>query len=242
MTPDDPFSPKSPASIAPSTSGEDPLRPRIRVRPTRDADLDALSALSRAVYRHQEPWTRAELAAQRRAFPRGQLVAVETRTQRIVGMAASLRIRWADYKASDPYDRLTAKGTFRNHNPRGETLYGGEVMVHPRSRGLGVGRRLYAARRALARALGATSIRAGGRLPRYSLYAGQMSVFDYVGRVVRGEMRDPTLSFQLREGFEVLGVVRNYDTDDVQSLGYAALIEWRNTSASVQEAKVQHPE
>jgi hypothetical protein len=39
---------------------------------------------------------------------------------------------------------------------------------------------------------------------------------------------DPTLSFQLKEGFHVLAVVPHYLTDDPESMGYAAVIEWLN--------------
>src|SRR5262249_10234802 len=39
---------------------------------------------------------------------------------------------------------------------------------------------------------------------------------------------DQTLSFQLHEGFHVLAVVPHYLSDDPDSLGYAALIEWLN--------------
>jgi len=48
-------------------------------------------------------------------------------------------------------------------------------------------------------------------------------------------MGDPTLSFQLKQGFEVLAVVRNYLPHDTGSLGWAAVIEWIN-------ARVARPE
>ena len=45
---------------------------------------------------------------------------------------------------------------------------------------------------------------------------------------VQGQEHDPTLSFQLNEGFHVVAVVPHYITDDPESLGYAAVIEWLN--------------
>jgi hypothetical protein len=39
---------------------------------------------------------------------------------------------------------------------------------------------------------------------------------------------DPTLSFQLRRGFDVIAVVSNYLRHDPESLGYAAIIERLN--------------
>lgn len=55
-----------------------------------------------------------------------------------------------------------------------------------------------------------------------------MSAEEYVMRVVRGLLKGPTLSFQLREGFRVLEVIPDYLRHDPESLGYAALIEWLN--------------
>jgi hypothetical protein len=55
-----------------------------------------------------------------------------------------------------------------------------------------------------------------------------MSAEDYVTGVVNGTVSDPTLSFQLAEGFKVLGVVKHYLASDPESLGYAAVIEWLN--------------
>ena len=51
---------------------------------------------------------------------------------------------------------------------------------------------------------------------------------EYVIAVVEGLEYDPTLSFQLKEGFHVLAVVPHYLSDDPESLGYAAVIEWLN--------------
>ncbi len=53
-----------------------------------------------------------------------------------------------------------------------------------------------------------------------------MSAEDYVIRVIRKELRGPTLTFQLRQGFDVLAVVNGYPPGDPESLGWAAVIEW----------------
>jgi hypothetical protein len=101
-------------------------------------------------------------------------------------------------------------------------------MVHPNLQGSGIGRQLYQARRDLVRRLRLLRIRAGARLRGYHRYADCMSSEDYVKAVVRGELKDPTLTFQLRQRFRVLAVVANYLRHDPASLGYAAIIEWIN--------------
>jgi hypothetical protein len=96
----------------------------------------------------------------------------------------------------------------------------------PGLRGRGIGN--HARRRELAERLGLLRIRAGAPLSDYRRYAGQMTAVDYVIRVVNGEIGDPTLSFQLRQGFHVVAVVNNYLRHDPESVGYAAVIEWLN--------------
>lgn len=197
------------------------------VRQTRTADFEAITALTSEVYPGAPPWNIAQLTSHLEVFPEGQLVAVLD--DRIVGMAASLIILWDDYEASMTWKDFTAGGTFVNHDPeKGRTLYGAEIMVEPALQGRGVGKRLYAARRDLAKRLGLLRIRAGARLRGYHRYADRLSAEDYAIAVVQGRLSDPTLTFQLRQGFEALGVVSGYLKMDPESLGYAALIEWMN--------------
>ncbi len=152
-------------------------------------------------------------------------------------MAASLIVLWDDYEIMSSWRDLTDRGMFTNHDPeRGRTLYGAEVMVRPASQSAGIGRKLYKARRDLAERLGLLRIRAGARLRGYHRFAGRLSAEDYVIKVIHGELRDPTLSFQLKHGFEVLAVVPDYLRHDEESLGFAALIEWINKKA----AKAEH--
>ncbi len=96
-------------------------------------------------------------------------------------------------------------------------------------------RLLYAARRELVAGLGLRRIRAGARLRGYHRWADRRSPEDYVEGVVRGEIQDPTLSFQLRERFDVLAVVHAYLRNDPESLGYAAVIEWFNPAVALPE-------
>jgi predicted amidohydrolase len=149
--------------------------------------------------------------------------------QRIGGMAASLIILWDDYEMKATWRDFTDSGMFTNHDPaRGRTLYGAEVMVHPTYQGQGTGKQLYRARRKLVERLGLLRIRAGARLRHYHRHADRLSPAEYVIQVIQGKIGDPTLSFQLKQGFEVLAVVPNYLRHDPESLGYAAIIEWLN--------------
>jgi ribosomal protein S18 acetylase RimI-like enzyme len=205
-----------------------PHLPPVVIRQARHEDIGEIIALTREVYPDSPPWTEAQLSSHQEVFPEGQLVAVTGEQPRVVGMAASLIIRWDDYERHATWREFTAGGTFQNHDPTGRTLYGAEVMVHPSVQRRRIGKRLYAARREIAMRLYLLRIRAGARLRGYHRYAKRMSAEAYVLAVLRGEIKDPTLSFQLREGFRVFGIVEAYLGYDPDSLGFAALIEWLN--------------
>lgn len=202
------------------------------VRPARPQDVAGVIELCRRVYDQAPPWTETQLRSHQDVFPEGQLVAVND-AGRILGMAASLIVNWDDYDAWDNWRDFTDKGMFTNHDPdRGRTLYGAEVMVDPQMQGQGLGKKLYVARREVCQQFDLLRIRAGARLRGYHKHSSSLDAAEYVERVVRGELGDPTLSFQLRQGFEVLDVVQNYLRHDPESLGWAALIEWINRNAS----------
>lgn len=199
------------------------------MRNTGPEDFAGIVEMSRVVYPESPPWTERQLASHREHFPEGQHVAVDEASGRVAGMAASLIILWDDYEPAASWRDFTDVGMFTNHDPdEGHTLYGAEVMVDPRLQGRGLGKALYAARRELVRRLGLLRIRAGARLRGYHRHAHAMTAEEYVHRVVHGELGDRTLSFQLKEGFRVFGVVQHYLGHDPASLGCAALIEWLN--------------
>lgn len=209
---------------------------RIIVRNTRPEDFPAIIEMSRQVYAFGPPWTEAQLSSHLRVFPEGQFVAVEEPSGRVVGMAASLIVLWDDYDMQTNWRDFTDHGLFTNHDPeRGRTLYSAEVMVPPSLQRRGIGSKLYRARRELTQRLKLLRIRAGGRLRGYHRYADRMSAEEYVVKIVRGELKDPTLSFQLKCGFHVLAVVPDYLPKDPESLGWVAVIEWINDEVAKPE-------
>jgi predicted amidohydrolase/GNAT superfamily N-acetyltransferase len=204
--------------------------PRPVVRQATPSDIAQLVALNHEAYpdlrEDNVVWSERQLKSHLEVFPQGQLVAeVEGR---LVGAISSLVVDLGP----DPLRRhtwagVTDSGYFTNHDPRADTLYGADVYVHPAAQGRGVGAALYEARRALCRRLNLRRILCGGRLAGYYQHAALMTPEEYVARVEAGELRDRVLSFQLREGFVVRGVVPRY-LRDPRSLDHATLIEWLN--------------
>ena len=214
-------------------------RRAVVVTNTRPEHFAAIEQISASIYPNDEPWTRDYLESHLERYPEGQFVAVEEDTGRVVGMAASLILRWDDYDQLDSYNDFTDRGYFRNHDPEGRTLYGAEVMVDPAFRRRGIGSLLYDARENLVRRSGLWRIRAGARLPGFHVHSQEITIEAYVRQVIAGDLSDPTLSFQLHRGFHVLAIVPDYLLRDPRSRGYAVLIEWVNPE--VEEASSEAP-
>lgn len=198
----------------------------VGIRQATAQDIPSVIALQRRIYPTIPPWTAAKLGEQLEIFPQGQVVAEID--GELAGYAASLIVLWDDWAETHTWKEITAAGTFAHHNTKGRTLYGAEVFVAPEAQGCGVGHLLYDARRTLCRAMNLKRIIACGRLPGYHRHADKLSAEAYAQRVVWGDLRDPVLSFQLREQFSYCGVIEGYLPDDVDSRGYASIIVWLN--------------
>ncbi len=210
------------------------LMPKLFIRPTAPHDIDVLLQLQSRVYPTIPPWKRDQLAHQLGIFPEGQLVAV--RDDIIVGCASSLVIVWDEWADEHTWKGITATGTFDTHNPAGFTLYGAEVFVDPRLRGQRLGHALYEGRRKLCKQLNLRRIIACGRLPGYRAHAEKMPVELYAKKIMWGDLVDPVLSFQLREGFRYCGIMNDYLPEDHESCGHASLIAWLNPDYDPSEA------
>lgn len=202
----------------------------VKVREANGDDIPALIELNRAAYptlaNENIVWGESHLRSHHRIFPQGQLVA-EVKGK-IVGAVSTLVVNMGpDPLRHHTWSGITDSGYFNNHDANGDTLYGADVYVHPEARGMGVGAALYDARRQLCRRLNKRRILAGGRLWNYHEHAGKMSPEEYAYQVSAGELKDLVLSFQLREGFILRGVMPHY-LRDPKSHNYASLIEWLN--------------
>ena len=206
--------------------------PKVKKIILRNSDpefYEGIQELCRKVYPFTKPWTIDQLESHRYLFPDGQLIAVEKDTNRVVGFAFSLIILWDDYSPQDTWSDFTSNGYFYNHNPKkGKTLYGAEIMVDPELRGRGIGKMLYRGREAIVEKYALKRIRAGARLRGYAKFQEVYSPHEYVKNVIEKKIYDPTLSFQLNQGFKAIDVAKNYLYDDPESLGFAAVIEWLN--------------
>jgi GNAT superfamily N-acetyltransferase len=109
----------------------------------------------------------------------------------------------------------------------GDSLYADDLVTHPDFRHLGIGTMLFNARKQVASKYNLKRIIGGGRIPNYRKYADKISIQEYIEKVKEGQIYDPVLTFQIRNGFKVVKVLSNY-LYDPSSLNYATFIEWIN--------------
>ncbi len=200
------------------------------LRLVEEADIPALIALNKKCFptmaEHNVVWNAAQLQNHLRLFPEGQML-IEIERQPVAAVATLIVHLGTDPYRPHTYAGITDGGYFHNHDPQGDTLYGADVYVHPDFRGMGLGHELYQARRDLCVRLKLRRILAGGRVQGYADHASTLTPEQYVEAVESGKLTDSVLNFQLREGFVVRGVLRNYIRDP-RSRNVATLIEWNN--------------
>jgi predicted amidohydrolase/GNAT superfamily N-acetyltransferase len=214
--------------------------PRLIIRRATPADVAALVALTAHVYTAEWGHSAAMLQSQQTHFPEGQFVAEYE--GKIIGYCATFRTNGATALKAHTWMQITGGGMASRHDPDGDWLYGMEVVVHPDYRNMRIGRRLYQARKRLCIDLRLRGIAFGGRIPGLARHLARYgTAAAYVQTVVDGKRRDPTLSFQLANGFKVVGILRDYVPSDHESLGYAVLLKWNNPRLAFQPALAAAP-
>jgi predicted amidohydrolase/ribosomal protein S18 acetylase RimI-like enzyme len=199
---------------------------RIRLRTLTPRDYDQVVAIQLRSFPGMKPWTKEQFNNLLTTFPEGQRCIQYGK--KVIASSSSLVINFDEYGETATWGQLTDNGNISNHNPYGDTLYGLEIMVDPEYRGMKLSRRLYDARKELAKNLNLKRIIIGGRLPNYHQYAGQMDIDTYVSNVIDRVIYDPVLTAQLSNGFILRRVLPGYLPNDKESCGFATLLEWVN--------------
>jgi GNAT superfamily N-acetyltransferase len=188
-----------------------------------------LEAVQRACFptiAEYELITAAHYAAHIKRFPEGQF-AVLNEAGQVVACSTDFRTKIDFAHFEHRYIEAVDYNWLTHHDPEGDWLYGADIGVLPAYRGRGIATMLYQARHNLIRRLNLKGHVAGGLLRGFGSYKTQMSAEEYVAKVVAGEIFDPTLSIQLKQGFKVHGIIQHYISDPGID-GKAAFIVWHN--------------
>lgn len=173
----------------------------------------------------EDQYTAEELCAQAAVFAEGTIVA--RAGKRVVGMGTGIfiDINFNDLPPTE-FDLLYTDGQ-SNHRDNGAYYYGSDLAVHPDFRGRGLAREIYDLRKKLVIDRGKHGFAAASVLQGYVNFKAEFDPATYIAKVVAGEIFDPTLSVQLRNGFEVIRPLKDF-FQHPPSDSWSALIVWPN--------------
>jgi predicted amidohydrolase/GNAT superfamily N-acetyltransferase len=208
--------------------------PKLVIRNAVAADIPGIRDLMAKAYPSfgsHGIYSEAQLRGQLHQFPEGQFVA--TYEGRIIGYCATFRIPESLALKAHDWASITGRGYASRHDPQGDWLYGMDVCVDPDFRGLRIGQRLYNERKKLCQHLRLKGVVFAGRMPNLARRWNSVgSAERYLQLVLEGKQRDPVIGFQIRNGFEPIGVLHDYLPFDHESRGFATHMIWRNPQVS----------
>lgn len=199
------------------------------IRGYTEADFDELIAIQSETFPPPYPpeqwWNKEQLMQHVTLFPEGALC-VEVDGM-LAGSITSLIVEYDPMEPAHSWAEATDNGYIRTHQPDGNTLYIADICVRPRFRKLGLGKWLIQSLYHVTVERGLDRLLGGGRMPGYHRHAHEMSAVEYLDAVVRGDLKDPVITFLLRCGRTPVGVAAEY-LEDEESCNYGALMEWKN--------------
>ncbi len=208
--------------------------PRSGVQYTRLADymaeaMEELELLCFPTALPEDLYNAAEYRVLACEFPEGTYVGFDG-DDRTVPVAAGLGLR-TDFDLDNPQHNLKTffadAPTECGDDPNGEWYYGTDIVVRPSHRRRGIGGELYDLRKQVCVDLKLRGIIAGGVIPGYAGHKHEMTADEYIAKVRDGDLYDPTLTFQLANGFESPCALANYMADPAVD-SWASLIVWHN--------------
>jgi GNAT superfamily N-acetyltransferase len=200
------------------------LRSGVVIASTRAEHAAPLAALQELCFPTLAPEQRFVAAHYRKhleLFPEGQFVALDG--DRVLGGTSTCRLHFDFDHVGHTFEDIIQGGWLTSHQPDGDWLYGADISVHPDHRGRGLARGLYAARQDTVRRLGLKGQVTAGMMRGYGAVKDRMSAEEYYRRLADGTVNDPTLSAQMKIGFQLRRLLPNYVHDPVCD-DYAVLI------------------
>jgi GNAT superfamily N-acetyltransferase len=186
------------------------------------------AALELAAFPHanaEDLLSEADIRAYAETFPEGFFVVLDG--ERVAGQGAGIFLDFDFDHPQHTIAEIAGEHQCANHTPDGAWYYGTDMAVHPDYRRRGIGRMLYEVRKDLVRRHNKRGIIAGGHMPGYGRHRNDMTTAEYIARVAAGDLYDPTLSFQIENGFRIITILHNYIRDEITG-GDSALIVWEN--------------
>ncbi len=146
-------------------------------------------------------------------FSEGQFVVLDG--EKVVGMTTTMRTFFDFDDYHHTFKETIAGGWLTNHTPEGDWLYGLDMGILPSYRGLGLARVLYRARHEVASSLGLKGQLTVGMMSGYGAVSNSITGEQYYEELVSGLRKDPTVSTQLKIGFEPVALMPGHLNDPV---------------------------
>lgn len=175
---------------------------------------------------HNDLWSEKHIRTLIQKFPEGQ-IGIRINGE-LAGCALALIVDYESFSDNHTYIDITANFSFNSHNPHGDRLYGIDIFIKPKFRGLRLGRRLYDYRKELCENMNLKGIVFGGRIPNYHKYTETLSPKEYIEKVRLKEIHDPVLNFQISNDFYPSKILKRYLPGDEASNEFAVLLRWDN--------------
>ncbi|KKI90518.1 acetyltransferase [Bacillus sp. SA1-12] len=170
-------------------------------------------------------WNTEQLSNHVKLFPEGALC-MEVNGE-IVASMTGLIVDFDPHHPEHSWEEITDNGYIKNHTPNGNTLYVVDIGVRPAYRKYGLGKWLMQSMYEVVVHLGLERLLGGGRMPDYHKVAHELTAHDYINEVMKGNLKDPVITFLLRCGRTPVKLVANY-LEDEESHHYGVLMEWKN--------------
>lgn len=174
-------------------------------------DLEALQRIVFPLLHEDELILAAHYLRHLEVFPEGQFVITDD--GKVIGMTTTMRSDFDFNHYYHTFKETIAGGWLTNHNPDGEWLYGLDVGVHPGYRGKGLARHLYRVRHELAKELGLKGQVTVGMMNGYGAVSNEISGEQYFKELLAGKRTDPTITTQMKVGFEPIALIADYLND-----------------------------
>jgi len=191
-------------------------------RPEHAAQLEELQRVVFPTLAKEELILRQHYLRHLEIFPEGQFVITDQ--DRVIGMTTTMRSTFNLANHQHTFKETFAGGWMTNHEPDGDWLYGLDIGVHPDYRGQGLARLLYRARHEVARQLGLKGQITVGMMSGYGWVSESLSGEQYYAELIASERTDPTITPQMKIGFEPIALIPNYLSDPVCG-NYGVLIK-----------------
>ena len=201
---------------------------KIKIRTAKIEDIPQILEVEKVTWGEGGAATKEVFESRIKIFPEGTLIALVEK--KIVGVVATQII---DYNGNPKnlYEMTDNGCITKTHNPKGDTIYGVDLSVHPLYQNKGVGKKLLESIGKLVVRYNLKQCMLGGRVPYYYKFADEIKIEDYVNiekqKGGNSIPPDPELSFYRKFGLRVAKIIPDYFKDP-DSLNYGVLLIRKN--------------